>query len=464
MRMSIIVPEMRARDAIGNVVLEMARAAVVNGWDCTIYSYVLNRRYMPSLPDRVRLKKVSLGELLSDPFFINTDVVVYHYAVYCPLMESVRTVNKPRLIYFHGITPPDFALTSWAKALLERSLFGLLLMGYADLVCVNSNYIREEMLTFLGGKFPKPIRVLPLFVDLNKYSPGPRNESILRQLRASKILLFVGRVTNNKKIDVLIKALPIINEQCAGVKLVVVGDWASSEEYRRTKQFLEEIAQENRVRENVVFTGSVEDVLPYYRAADLFVTASEHEGFCMPIVEAMACGIPVIAANASAIPETLNGGGLLFSPGNHVELAQKVTRLLNSEEDYRFWREKGLQRARDFSLEQFYARFMSMIDEVINFNKTSRQIGQGWIDLPFVLKSVSWDELQNMADIALRDYRIRSHIPIIGRLIEWIRFQLTVHVKEAYLDPMIERQVMFNYQVVKLLYEMSQTNPGRREG
>lgn len=463
MRMSIIVPELRARDAIGSVAVEMSRAAVINGWDCTIYSYVLNRRHIPSLPDRVRLKKVSLGELLSDPFFVNTDVVVYHYAVYCPLMESLKTVKKPRFIYFPGITPPDFALTSWAKALLERSLFGLLLMGYADLICVNSNYIREEMLAFLGGQFPKPIKVLPLFVDVNKYSPGPRDKSISRQLGASKILLFVGRVTNNKRIDVLIQALPIINKQYAGVKLMVVGDWASSEEYRKTRQFLEEVARENQVRENVIFTGSVADVLPYYRTADLFVTASEHEGFCMPIVEAMACGVPVIAASAAAIPETLGEGGLSFSPGNYTELAQKVIWLLTSEEEYRFWREKGLQRAREFSLEQFYARFMSMIDEVINLNKKSRQNGQGWIDLPFLLKPVSWEELQNMADIALRDYRIRSHIPLIGRLIEWIRFQLTVHVKEAYLDPIIERQVMFNYQIVKLLYEISQIHSGKEE-
>ncbi|MEM2002112.1 MAG: glycosyltransferase family 4 protein [Candidatus Methanomethylicaceae archaeon] len=277
------------------------------------------------------------------------------------------------------------------------------------------------------------------------------------------MLLFVGRVTNNKRIDILIKALPIINKQYKGVKLVVVGDWASSEEYRKTRQFLEEVARENQVRENVIFTGSVPDVLPYYRTADLFVTASEHEGFCMPIVEAMACGIPVIAANASAIPETLGDGGLLFSPGNYAELAQKVTWLLTSEEDYRFWREKGLQRARDFSLERFYARFMSLIDEVINLNKTSQRIEQGWIPLPSIFKSVSWEELQSMADIALRDYRIRSHIPIIGRLIEWIRFQLTVHVKEAYLDPIIERQVMFNYLILKLLYEISQINSGKKE-
>lgn len=458
MRMSIIVPELRARDAIGSVAVEMARAAVINGWECAIYSYVLNRRHVPSLPDRVRLKKVSLGELLTDPFFLNTDVIVYHYVVYCPLMESLRTVKKPRLVYFPGITPPDFALTSWARTILERSLFGLLLIGYADLICVNSEFIKREMLTFFDGEFPKPVQVLPLFVDLKRYSPGPKDESILRQLRASRVLLFVGRVANNKRIDVLVKALPIIREHYPGVKLVIVGDWASSEEYRKTKRFLEELAREDEVESDIIFTGSVEDVVPYYRTADIFITASEHEGFCMPIVEAMACGIPVIAANSTAIPETLGDGGLLFSPGNHVELAQKVVGLLNSEEDYRFWREKGLRRARDFSLERFHDNFMSLVGETLNLNKISRQAGGGWIDLPFQLKPVTWAELQSMADIALRDYRIRSNVPVIGRLIEFIRFHLTSHVKEAYLDPIIERQVMFNYQVVRLLYEVSRMN------
>lgn len=456
MRMSIIVPELKARDAIGNVVVEMAKGALINGWDCRIYSYILRRRYVPVLPEGVSLNKVSLGELLSDPFFINTDVIVYHYAVYCPLMESIKATSKPCLVYFPGITPPDFFITSWARAIQERSLFGLFLMGYADIICVNSDFIRKELLKFLGDGFPRPVHVLPLFVDLRTYSPGPKDRSILKRIRASKILLFVGRVINNKRIDVLVQALPLVKEQYPGVKLVIIGDWTSSEEYRKTKGFLEELARDKGVKENVVFMGSVKDVVPFYRTADLFLTASEHEGFCMPIVEAMACGTPVIAANASAIPETLGGAGVLFTPGNHVELAQKIIWLLSSEDNYRFWREKGLTRAQDFSLEKFYSNFMKLVNEAVNLNKIYKQTGKGWIDLPFTFKPVSWAELQEMADIALRDYRIRSHIPVIGRLIELIRFHLTSHVKEAYLDPIIEKQVMFNYQVVRLLYELNQ--------
>jgi len=459
---SIIVPELRARDGVGNVVIEMARAAAMAGWDCTIYSYVLNRRYVPSLPKQVRLKRVSLGELLYDPNFVNTDVIMYHYAVYCPLIESIKMVNKPRIVCFYGITPPDFALTHRAKILLERSLFGLFLLGYADLVCVNSNFIKTEMLGFFGNEFSKPIRVLPLFADLRKYTPGPKSEYLLRQLKASRILLFVGRVTNNKRIDVLIRAMPIVREHCPGAKLVIVGDWTSSEEYRKTKRFLEDLAKENNIKENIIFTGSVKDTVPYYRTADLFVTASEHEGFCMPIVEAMACGTPVIAANTSAIPETVGDGGLLFSPGNHMELAQQIIRLLSSEEERRFWVEKGLNRAKEFSIDRFYENFMALISEAIDLNQSFGQAQPGWIDLPVWFKSISWMDLQNMADIALRDYRIRSRIPILGRLIEMIRYHLTSHIKEAYLDPIVERQVMFNYQVVRLLYELSRAREDKQ--
>lgn len=462
MRMSLIVPELRARDAVGSVVIEMARAAVMNEWDCTIYSYVLNRRYIPSLPKKVRLKKISLSELPYDPFFVNADVIVYNYAVYCPLFETIRMVNKPRIVCFYGVTPPNFALTSLSKTLLERSMLSLSLFGYADLVCVNSNFIKTEMLRFFGNEFQKPIRVLPLFVDLKKYTPGPKNESILKRLKASKVLLFVGRITNNKRIDVLIEAMPIIVKHYPEAKLVIVGDWTASEEYRKTKRFLEELARENHVEKNVIFIGSVEDIVPYYRTADLFVTASEHEGFCMPIVEAMACGTPVIAANTSAIPETVGDGGLLFSPGNHIELAQHIIRLLSSEKEYYFWVEKGLKRAREFGIERFHSNFMILVNEAISLNQAFGQARPGRIDLPTWFKPISWTDLQNMADVALRDYRIRSHIPIIGRLIELIRYHLTSHIKEAYLDPIIERQVMFNYQVVRLLYELSRTKEDQK--
>jgi glycosyltransferase involved in cell wall biosynthesis len=140
-------------------------------------------------------------------------------------------------------------------------------------------------------------------------------------------LLFVGRIIPNKKIDDLIRTFALYQRHLhARSRLLLVGDYRGHERYFDR---LQEMVRALGVQE-VVFTGHVDDddLRAAYAAADLFLCLSEHEGYCVPLVEAMACGVPVVAYDAGAVAETLRGGGLLLREKDPATVAEAVHAVL----------------------------------------------------------------------------------------------------------------------------------------
>ena len=136
----------------------------------------------------------------------------------------------------------------------------------------------------------------------------------------------MGRLAPNKNLPVLVEAVARLRDLAPAVHAVIIGDTSDiyADEMRRCRHLARQLGIENRVH----FLGSVtEDRLAdCYRDADLLVIPSEHEGFCIPVLEAQACGLPVIAARATALPETVGGAGLTFTAGEVDDLAGQVRR------------------------------------------------------------------------------------------------------------------------------------------
>ena len=169
--------------------------------------------------------------------------------------------------------------------------------------------------------------VLPIVLDLSLYERRP--SPVVRRLYddGRTNVLFVGRIIPNKKIDDLIRSFAFFQKYVKPQsRLLLVGDHRGFERYFDR---LQELVRELRVDE-VVFTGQVDDdeLYAYYRLADVFLCLSEHEGFGVPLQEAMLFGVPVVAYDAGAVRETLRGGGLLLedkSPELVAELLDRVT-------------------------------------------------------------------------------------------------------------------------------------------
>jgi glycosyltransferase involved in cell wall biosynthesis len=165
-----------------------------------------------------------------------------------------------------------------------------------------------------------PTGVLPLMIDPRRLDIAP-SPVILDMFDDDKTnFLFVGRVIPNKCFHDLIKVFAFyqrfIDSNC---RLLLVGEWVGFEKYYEA---LVRMVDDLRLKD-VVFTGHVEDddLAAYYRLADLFMCLSEHEGYCVPLIEAFRFGLPVMAADAGAVPETLGGAGVLIREKRIDEIA-----------------------------------------------------------------------------------------------------------------------------------------------
>src|SRR5262249_22822246 len=195
--------------------------------------------------------------------------------------------------------------------------------GRSELGLGDSEYNRREL---VAAGFART-GVLPIVLDLEAYRRPP-SPVVRRLYRDGKTnILFVGRIIPNKKVDDLIRVFTIYKRYLdPKSRLLLVGDYRGHERYYDR---LVEMVRTLRV-DDVVVAGHVDEDALYAcsSVADLFVCVCEHEGFCVPLQEAMSFGIPVVAYDAGAVAETLHGGGVLLKEKRPEVVAELVARVL----------------------------------------------------------------------------------------------------------------------------------------
>jgi glycosyltransferase involved in cell wall biosynthesis len=230
---------------------------------------------------------------------------------------------------YHNITPAPFFLG------FHPHLAGLCHHGRRELAAFaprtelalgDSEYNRREL---EAAGFHKT-GVLPIVLDLGLFD-RPASPVVRRLYDDGRTnILFVGRIIPNKRIEDLVRVFAAYQRWVdPRSRLLLVGDHRGFERYFDR---LRELVSELRLDE-VVFTGQVDDdeLYAYYRDADVFLCLSEHEGFCVPLQEAMHFGVPVVALDAGAVRETLHGGGVLLSDKRPAEVAELLGRLRQDE-------------------------------------------------------------------------------------------------------------------------------------
>jgi L-malate glycosyltransferase len=243
------------------------------------------------------------------------DVTILHFAMPSPMSEALARLPGARVLCYHNVTPPAFFApydTGLARltALGRRELAAL--AGHVDLAAGVSEYNRLE-LERLGFE---PTAVLPLIVRpgrLRQARPVPAIERTLEDGLTN--ILFVGRLAPNKKIEDHIRLAEQYKRYVdVYYRFIFVGRYDAVPRYYETIRAL--IAEYRMLPERFWFTGPVpeDELAAYYRHAHAYVSLSEHEGFCAPLVEAMAMDVPVLAYAAAAVPETLGGAGVSFAP------------------------------------------------------------------------------------------------------------------------------------------------------
>jgi glycosyltransferase involved in cell wall biosynthesis len=228
--------------------------------------------------------------------------------------------------YFAPYDPALFRLASIARQELAT------LVGRVDLALGVSDYNRRE-LEALGFE---PTGVLPLAVDLSRITRPVQRPALDKILDDDFVnFLFVGRIAPNKKIEDHIRLAEHYKRYVdAYYRFIFVGKYDAVPRYFATIRAL--MTEYRLLNERFVFTGPVpdEDLAVYYRHSAVYISLSEHEGFCAPLLEAMAADVPVLAYSAAAVPETLGGAGVQFAPKD-MEYAAELLGSLAFDDDLR---------------------------------------------------------------------------------------------------------------------------------
>jgi len=260
----------------------------------------------------------------SDPAATRGDVTIFHFALPSPMTDAFARLDGAKVLQYHNITPAHF-FAPYDPGLFRLAALGrrelATLAGRVDLALGDSDFNRRE-LEALGFE---RTGVLPIAVDTDRITKAPRRPALEKILSDGLInILFVGRIVPNKKIEDHIRLAELYKRYVDSYyRFIFVGRYDGVPRYYAQIRAL--VDEYQMLPDRFWFTGPVpdEDLAAFYRWSDAYVSLSEHEGFCVPLVEAMAADVPVVAYAAGAVPETLGGAGLLFEPKD-LELAAEL--------------------------------------------------------------------------------------------------------------------------------------------
>jgi glycosyltransferase involved in cell wall biosynthesis len=305
-------------DAIGHEVLGIQRVLRAAGYESDIFVETADHRLESQTRDYRELVDASRPD----------NLLLHHFSLGSRASRTAFAVPDRMALIYHNITPPEY-FVGVHRTLARQCFRGRReLQAYAgrcDLALGDSEYNRQD-LDALG--FPRTA-VLPVVPDFSHLDLPP-NPFVARQFDDGWTnILFVGRVIANKKIEDLIRFFhayhTLFNPRS---RLLIVGAHSMFETYLASLTHLAGTLGADHVH----FVGHVsdEELVAYYDVADLFLCASEHEGFCVPLVEAFYKEVPVLAYAATAVPATMDGAGVLYDDKDPVLVAALMDAILSN--------------------------------------------------------------------------------------------------------------------------------------
>ena len=299
-------------DAIGHEVLGIQRVLRRAGYDSEIFVQTADHRLEELTQDYRDLPEASHPD----------NILIHHFSIGSRASRVAYALPDRMALVYHNITPPQY-FVDVHKMLVKLCYLGRRELGFykdrCDLALGDSEYNRQE-LEAIGFPVTGVLPVVPDFAHLGR----PANYMQARQYDDGWVnILFVGRIIPNKKIEDVIRFFHAYKQWFnPRSRLLLVGSHGGFEKYlSMVHQFIADIGATD-----VHFLGHVadEELTAYYELADVFLCASEHEGFCVPLVESFHMGVPVVAYAATAVPATMDGAGVLYTNKDPMHVAALV--------------------------------------------------------------------------------------------------------------------------------------------
>lgn len=272
--------------------------------------------------------------------------VLFHFSIGSAVTDTFRLLPNPRVLVYHNITPPEFfrGVNEEVASHCARGREELKSLKSVSRAAVADSEFNRAELAALGFA---NTAVLPIVLDPERYAVRPLRR-LERPYRDGHVnVLHVGRLVPNKKIEDVLKVFYFFRKRInPDSRLFLVGIDTDMEIYSfALRQMIHDLGLSG-----VAFAGRVSqrELVTYYRLADVYLSMSEHEGFCVPLVEAMHFGVPIIAYAAGAVPETLGEAGALVTRKDFPEIAELVGLLCTDRRLREEMIAAGRQRARNF--------------------------------------------------------------------------------------------------------------------
>lgn len=337
-------------DAISGEVFALQRCFRGLGWNSEIYAINIHPNYKGLALDYQDLPERSDADIL------------LHYSLGSPLNDLyLKKSRSKRILIYHNLTPAEWfaGVNPRIVSDIEKGRKELpILCSASDLLLADSQYNSTE-LRKLG--FSASVLELPLDPQKWEIETNPGIYSLVRQEPAIH-LLHVGRLAPNKCIEDIIRIFYFLHHYISKQsRLWLVGIDIDTELYSFA---LKRLVLDLKLEQAVNFTGCLADseLKALYQSASVYLCMSEHEGFCLPLVEAMFFGLPVIAFASSAVPDTIGNGGLLVTEKKHADLAELVA-LIHSDLELRQQLIcSGKERVRELSFEKFEQRVLAVFN------------------------------------------------------------------------------------------------------
>lgn len=314
----------------------------------------------------IRTNVIDSGEMWSFPEIVFKESIfplklrgvkadIFHATQEIGAKSAIMAGRKPLVTTVHDTLPLE---NSWNRRFRYRMEFkyrSLCLSTVAkksDFIITPQQYTKD----FLLSRFdilPERIRVVSYGLDHERFFVRKKDE------KETKRILFIGKLIDNKGIDTLVKAFKIVKKNIGSVELLIGSGGPQRE---RSEDLVRTLGISNSVK----FLGHIpEDRLQhYYSSADIFVFPSRH-GFGMPLLEAMACGTPVIGSNRYDSPDFLEGTGVMVDPDSPVQLSEAIMELLRDEGLRKEYSKKGIKKAREYSWEKMARETVRVYEELI---------------------------------------------------------------------------------------------------
>lgn len=293
-------------DGVSNDVINKYKLLKEMGYDTAIYSKWVHDKVSKYFNDIDTLK------LSKD------DILMHHFSGHSFILENIHMLSCKKVLVYHNITPQEFYSGEENTGKHDKGIEQLIMYKDKYDYFLGDSQFNIECLQQL--EVTKQGDVLPILIDFRKIE---KSECFnIRDNKDQKVFSFVGRVAENKKHEDVIDIFEYYYTNIdSNSKLILVGNYEYSLNYYNN--LIHKLSELN-CKNNVIFTGKIDDeeLYNYFKCVDIFICMSEHEGFCIPLLESMYCKVPTMAFDACAIKYTMGNAGVLVKEKNPRVLAE----------------------------------------------------------------------------------------------------------------------------------------------